>query len=70
MSLSEIEKKAEQWSNDPFSKETQEKVKELYKRPENLAREIKYLGGYFYFHITHPILSIVGQMGCRLYQLP
>jgi len=31
MSLSEIEKKAEKWSNDPFSKETQEKVKELYK---------------------------------------
>ena len=31
MSLSEIEKKAKEWSNDPFSKETQEKVKELYK---------------------------------------
>ena len=30
MSLSEIEKKAEKWSNDPFSKETREKVKELY----------------------------------------
>jgi len=28
--LSEIEKKAEKWSNDPFSKETREKVKELY----------------------------------------
>ena len=31
MSLSEIEKKAKEWSNDPFSKETQEKVKGLYK---------------------------------------
>ena len=30
MSLSEIEKKAKKWSNDPFSKETREKVKELY----------------------------------------
>jgi len=30
MSLSEIEKKAEKWSKDPFSKETREKVKELY----------------------------------------
>ncbi|MDG2173688.1 MAG: phospho-sugar mutase [Flavobacteriaceae bacterium] len=30
MSLSEIEKKAEKWLNDPFSKETREKVKELY----------------------------------------
>ena len=30
MSLSEIEKKAEKWSNNPFSKETREKVKELY----------------------------------------
>jgi len=30
MSLSEIEKKAEKWSNDPFSKETRKKVKELY----------------------------------------
>ena len=30
MSLSEIEKKAEKWSNDPFSKETREKVRELY----------------------------------------
>ena len=30
MSLSEIEKKTEKWSNDPFSKETREKVKELY----------------------------------------
>ncbi|MBT3560087.1 MAG: phospho-sugar mutase [Flavobacteriaceae bacterium] len=28
--MSEIEKKAEKWSNDPFSKETREKVKELY----------------------------------------
>jgi len=31
MSLSKIEKKAKEWLNDPFSKETQEKVKELYK---------------------------------------
>ena len=31
MSLSKIEKKAKEWSNDPFSKETQEKVKGLYK---------------------------------------
>ena len=30
MSLSEIEKKAEKWSKDPFSKETREKVRELY----------------------------------------
>ena len=31
MSLREIEIKAEKWLNDPFSKETQDKVKELYK---------------------------------------
>ena len=30
MSLSEIKKKAEKWLNDPFSKETREKVRELY----------------------------------------
>ena len=30
MSLSEIEKKAKKWSKDPFSKETREKVRELY----------------------------------------
>ena len=36
MSLSEIEKKAEKWLNDPFSKETREKVKELYNNKELL----------------------------------
>ena len=31
MSLSKIEKRAENWLKHPFSKETQDKVKELYK---------------------------------------
>ena len=36
MSLSKIEKRAENWLKHPFSKETQDKVKELYKNQKLL----------------------------------